>query len=465
MNPDSKPSAGAGAHPVSATVREKAAAGRRGFLWKLGLHRPELRAWAMYDWANSAFVTTIMTAVFPIYYAKVAGEGLPPGAAESRFTLSTTLGLAFIAVLSPLLGAVADFLPIKKRLVAVFLGIGLISVSLMYFIGPGDLLLASVLFIISSVAVNGSFVFYDAMLPHIAGEDEMDRVSTAGYALGYVGGGVLLALQLAWITRPAAFGLAEGTLPARLAFLSVAVWWGLFSIPLFRRVPEPKIMLAARQESLSKLIRASFGQLGATLGELRRYRDAFVMLLAFLVYNDGIGTIYRMATTYGYRIGIGESDLILAIMVTQFVGVPCAFLFGMLAARIGARTSIFLALAVYTGISIGGFYMTTARHFLLLALGVGMVQGGAQALSRSLFASMIPRSQSGQFFGFFAVIEKFAGIMGPFVWWLVLQISGPSRLPILSVIGFFVIGGVLLSFVNVPRGQQAAREAEAGMSS
>jgi UMF1 family MFS transporter len=425
----------------------------------MGLHRPELRAWAMYDWANSAFVTTIMTAVFPIYYAKVAGQHLQPDAAELRYTLSTTLGLAIIAIVSPFLGAVADFLPVKKRLIGVFLAIGLVSVSGMFFIGPGDLLLASVLFIVSNIAVNGSFVFYDALLPHIAREDEMDRVSSAGYAMGYIGGGVLLAVQLAWIMKPGWFGLPEGTLPTRLAFVSVAVWWLVFAIPLFRQVPEPAVVLKASSGEIGTVFKASVVQLGTTLRELRAFRDAFLMLLAFLIYNDGIGTIFRLATTYGNRIGLDQTALIGAIMITQFVGVPFAFLFGNLAGRIGAKPAIFLALVAYTFISIGGYYMQTETHFLLLALGVGMVQGGAQALSRSLFASMIPRHKSGQFFGFFAVIEKFAGIMGPAVWAAMLVIGGPSRAPILSVIGFFVVGGILLAFVNVPRGQAAARAA------
>jgi len=222
---------------------------RRGLLWKLGLHRPELRAWALYDWANSAFVTTIMTAVFPIYFSRVACSGLPRETATSRYGLATTLGLVIIAVLSPILGAMADLRPIKKRLLGCFLTMGLITTALMFLVGHGQWLLASVLFVLSNIAVNGSFVFYDSLLPHVARDEEMDRVSTAGYALGYVGGGLLLALNLAWIQKPEWFGLPSGeglspaqeTLPARLAFASVAVWWLVFSIPLFRRVPEPQI--------------------------------------------------------------------------------------------------------------------------------------------------------------------------------------------------------------------------------
>jgi len=447
----------AAAHPTA----------RVGFLERLGLHRPELRAWAMYDWANSAFVITIMTAVFPIYYSSVAGAHLTPEASQMRFTLSTTIGLSLIAVLAPLLGAMTDFLPMKKRLIKLFLGIGLASTACMYFIGHNDLLLASVLFVVANIAVNGSFVFYDALLPHIAGKDEMDRVSSAGYALGYVGGGVLLAIQLVWID-PSIVGLParqpatpeEGTWPVRVAFVSVAVWWLLFAIPLFRRVPEPPVHMHSEGPGFGDVVRASLSQLWATLRDLRGFKDAFLMLLAFLIYNDGIGTIYRLATIYGEGLHFNRTVMIGAIMITQFVGVPFAFLFGGLAGRIGSRPCIFLTLVVYTFISIGGYFMTTSLHFLLLALGVGMVQGGAQALSRSLFASMIPRHKSGQFFGLFAVMEKFAGIMGPLVWTIMLAAGVSGRTPILSVIAFFAVGGVLLSLVNVERGRQAVRVAE-----
>src|SRR5215208_2299989 len=386
----------------------------RGFLAKLGLHRPELRAWAMYDWANSAMVCVIATAVFPIYYVKVAGANLTPSAATQSYANATTLGLVIIAILSPILGTVADYVAIKKRLLGTFMGVGAAAVACMFFIERGDVGLAALLFILANIGANGSFVFYEALLPHVAREDEMDRVSTAGYAIGYIGGGLLLALNLAWILKPAAFGLPAGpgltpeqeTLPSRLAFLSVAVWWLLFSIPLFRRVPEPPARLEPDEQKGQSAIRMAFVRLGETFRELRGYRQAFLMLLAFLIYNDGIQTIIKMATAYGTELGIDQSALIGAILLVQFVGIPCSFLFGMLAGRIGAKRALFLGLLAYTAISVLGFYMKTAAHFYVLAGLVGMVQGGTQALSRSLFASMIPAHKSGEFFGFFSVFEK-----------------------------------------------------------
>ncbi len=448
---------------------ERASPTGAGLLARLGLGRPELRAWAMYDWANSAMVTTIMTAVFPIYYVQVAGAGLPGTAATGRFAVVTTIGLAFIAVLAPLLGALADTLAIKKRLLGTFMGVGIAAVACMFFISRGELLLASVLFIFANIGVNGSFVFYESLLPHVAREDELDRVSTAAYALGYVGGGLLLALNLAWILRPGWFGLpagegltpAQATLPSRLAFVSVAVWWGLFSIPLFRRVPEPAVDPSSAPRPGENPLRLAVARLRETFRDLRGYRSALLMLVAFLIYNDGIGTIIRMATAYGTELGIGQSALIGAILLVQFVGIPFAFLFGMLAGKIGAKRAIFLGLAAYTGISIVGYFMRTATHFYLLAILVGMVQGGTQALSRSLFASMIPRYRSGEFFGFWGVFEKFAGILGPAIFAATIAATGSSRNAILSVIGFFAVGGVLLSRVDVEEGQRVAREAEA----
>lgn len=422
----------------------------------------------MYDFGNSAFMTIIITAIFPIYYSRVACAGMPSEVAESRFSIATTAAMIVIAVLAPILGALADFSPIKKRMIAIFLSMSVVAVGMMFFIERGNWLLALALFGIANFGANGSFVFYDALLPHIAKDEEMDRVSTAGYALGYIGGGLLLALNLLWIMQPQWFGLPHGdnlsdadkTLPTRLAFLSVAIWWALFSLPLFRRVPEPRIHRQANETDKKAPIRAAFTRLGETFHELRKFRNAFLMLLAFLIYNDGIGTIIRMATLYGAGIGIDDNNMIAAVLLTQFIGVPFAFAFGALAGWIGPKRSIFLALVIYTGISIIGYYMKTAAHFLLLAILVGMVQGGAQALSRSLFASLIPRHKAGEFFGFFAVVEKFAGIIGPFVFYIIIQASGSSRNAILSVIAFFVVGGFILSFVNVPEGQRLARAAE-----
>ena len=432
------------------------------FLERLGLHRPELRAWAMYDWANSAFVTTIIGAVFPIYFHEVAvASGLTGPEATARFAWITSLSMAIVALSAPVLGAIADFAAVKKRMLGAFLGVGVIATTAMVFIGPGDLTFASATFVVANIGVASSFVFYDSLLPHIARPDEMDRVSTAGYALGYVGGGLLLAANLAWIQKPEWFGLAGSEAAVRASFASVAIWWLAFSVPLFRRVPEPPRRLTAEERVGENPVAAAFVRLAATFRELRTFKHAFLMLLAFLIYNDGIQTIIRMATTYGTEIGLGRTPLIAAFVITQFVGIPFAFLFGGLAGRIGAKRAVFLALGVYVFIAVLGYNLRTATHFLMLAVLVGTVQGGAQALSRSLFANMIPRHKSSEYFAFFGVFEKFAGIFGPAIFAAVIGVSGSSRSAILSVIAFFVIGGSLLALVDVDDGQRAARAAEA----
>jgi UMF1 family MFS transporter len=435
-------------------------------LERLGLDRPELRAWASYDWAVSGMQCTIMAAVFPIYFVKVASAGLPPGRGAQQLAFANTAALVLVTVLSPLLGALADHSGVKKRLLAAFAFIGAAACAGMFWIGYGDVRLATILYAIAMIGAQGSMAFYGALLPHIARDEEIDRVSTAGYAIGYIGGGVLLALNLLWITKPALFGLPSGpgltpeqaTLPTRLALASVAVWWLVFTIPVLRGVPEPP---PSREpgEGERGLV-APFVRLAHTLRELRGFRQAALLLLAFMLYNDGIQTIIKLATAYGTEIGIGQSSLIAAILLVQFVGVPCSFLFGAIAARVGAKRSVIAGLLVYVLIAILGFYMRTATHFMLLALLVGLVQGGTQALSRSLFASMVPPHRSGEFFGFYGVFEKFSGIFGPLLFALVIALGGTSRYGILSVIVFFIAGIALLTRVDVDAGKTYAKEAE-----
>jgi len=431
---------------------------------RLGLGRRDLRAWAMYDWANSAFQTTIVAAVFPIYFHKVAAFGLAPAEATSKFAWATTIAILIVAIVAPLLGAIADYAAMKKKLLAVFLGIGVVATLAMYWIESGDWMFALVLFVIGNVGVAGSIVFYESLLPHLVSEGELDRVSSAGYAVGYLGGGALLAVNLLMIQKPALFGIPDAGVGTRLSLASVGVWWLVFSIPLFRSVPEPARRIEPDEKPRGSALTSGARRLVETFRELRRYRQAFLLLVAFLLYNDGIQTIIRMATTYGAELNLDDSAMILALLITQFIGVPFAFLFGTIAGKIGAKHAVFAGLAVYAGITILGYFMKNATEFLALAVLVGMVQGGTQALSRSLFASMIPRHKSSEFFAFFGVFERYAGILGPAVFAWVVEHSGTSRNAILSIILFFVIGAAILMFVDVDEGRRAARAAEADVS-
>ena len=436
------------------------AAPRRGLLDRLGLSRPELRAWAMYDWANSAFWATVIQ-IFPVYFISVAAADLPRSVASARYAWATALAMVIVAVIAPVLGAIADYAGAKKKMLAAFIAIGVPATAAMFFVDRGEWRFAAFVYVLGNIGVAGSLVFYESLLPHIAREDEMHRVSASGYALGYLGSGLLMALNLLWIQKPEWFGIASREAATRLSLLSAAVWWLVFSIPLFRRVPEPPIARAPGEGPRIGLVRVGFSRLGATFHELRRYRQALLLLVAFLIYNDGIGTIIRMAAPYGTEIGIPPGALIGAILVVQFVGIPFAFLFGLIADRIGPKRAIFISLFTYLGITVVGYYMKTTVHFFILALMVGMVQGGAQAISRSLFASMIPRHKSAEFFAFYGVFDKFAGILGPMVFATVIEATGSSRNAILALIAFFVVGGALLAGVDVEEGRRLARKAEA----
>ena len=433
----------------------------RSLLARLGLGRPELRAWALYDWANSVFMTIILL-VYPIYFTKVAAADLPPVVATSRIAFATAISMTLIALLSPLLGAMADHAGIKKKMLALFLGFGALATAALYFGGRGQWLLGATLFVIGNIGVTGTIVFYESLLPHIASQEEVDRVSMAGYAAGYLGGGLLLIAALIAIQKPDLFRIPDAPTAMRISFVATAVWWVVFSIPLFRRVPEPPAT-PAETDAGRPLLAAAFTRLGHTLRELRRFRHAFLFLVAFLLYNDGVNTIIRMASPYGTEIGIPEGSLIAAFVMVQFVGIPFAFLFGAMAARIGAKRAVFVSLAMYLGIAVWGYYMKTAFQFFVLAFLVGMVQGGAQGLSRSLFSTLIPRHRSSEFFAFFSVFEKFAGIFGPAIFGIMAMATGSSRNAILSLILFFIVGGALLVFVDVEAGQRAAREAEAAI--
>ena len=439
---------------------------RVGLLERLCLHRPELRAWALYDWANSGLVTVVITTVFPIYFSSVACQGVEKAVATQRFSLITTISLAIAALAAPLLGALADARAAKKRFLAVFMALGISATAGLFAVQHGQWVLAGVLFGLANLGVVASFVFYDSLLPHVAREGELDRVSSAGYALGYIGGGLLLALDLMLLQRPEWFGLPSGegltpaqeTLPARLAFVSVAVWWLVFSIPLFVRVSEPPPTASADGPRPGLL--DALRELRRTLRDLIGMRETCLMLVAFLVYNDGIGTIIRMATPFGEELGLDRGAMITAILMVQFVGIPCAFAFGALAQRIGTKAAIQAGIGVYFLVTLVAWRMDSEFEFYLLAFLVGLVQGGVQALSRSLFASLIPAQRSGEFFGLFAVLEKFAGVAGPAFFWLAATTTGSSRAGLVSVVLFFAVGGLLLARVDVEAGQRAAREAE-----
>lgn len=639
-------------------------------------YKRRIWAWTMYDWANSAFATTILAAVLPVYFSQVAGATLPSATiATAYWSIGLSLSLFLIAILSPILGTISDVMRGKKRFLAIFAGIGIISTALLVLVSTGDWILASIFGILGRIGFSGANTFYDALLPHVAREEDRDAVSARGYAMGYLGGGILLAINVVMIQ------LLPGTWGARLSFLSVAIWWAVFSIPLLLRVPEPPAATAilAKGETILKV---SFKRLAETLKDIRRYRELFKYLVSFLIYNDGIGTIIGVAAIYGAELGFGSVELILALLLVQFVGIPYSLIFGgmpggrskhsafylafvlfnlvalplvgvsaarllpaeiagapaapflssataagegsypagsaaiqtsgdwqllvmpasevggqqdlpiftnsdpgsrldfrfngqkvqvdynlgpegsewqvyldeqpvteadsgeamiidgfnptlrygvsvvitaetpgehtlslvngaaggkmsvtgltvlpgarqsnlglifglilalealglalsflvgprlfsNLAARLDTRSSILLALVFYIFVAIWGFFLNSVVEFWFLAWMVAVVQGGSQALSRSLYSAMSPAAKSGEFFGLFGIMEKFSAIIGPLLFALAGFLFGSSRPAVLSLILIFILGGYLLTRVNIEEGRRVAQEEDA----
>ncbi|MCD6577111.1 MAG: MFS transporter [Anaerolineaceae bacterium] len=423
-----------------------------------------IRAWTMYDWANSAFATTIMAAILPNYF----GMYIASQASLTLWGYTVAIGSLIAALLSPILGAIADFRGSKKTFMGFFVALGVISTALMFLVDtPGDWLLACILYIFGTIGFAGSLVFYDALLPHVADPEEIDEVSSRGYAMGYIGGGLLLLINVIMIFVGPNFlpNMPEEEaikLMMRLSLSSVAVWWAIFSIPIFRYVKEPERKIEKGEEKMN-LLAVGFKRFFTALKHIRKFKDLFLFLLAFFIYSNGIGTIITMAVAFGTDLGFGSTILIGTLLMVQFVAAPFAILFGKISKKIGTKKSINISLLVYTLIAIIGFAMTKEWHFLLLGFAVATVQGGSQALSRSLMGRLMPKSKSAEFYGFFSVSEKFNTVIGPILFSVINQITGNSRLAIISLVIFFLAGIVILSKVDINKGIAVARAEDAKM--
>jgi UMF1 family MFS transporter len=422
-------------------------------------YRRVVNAWAMYDWANSAFAVIILTAVFPVYYRSlVTTAGYAAEDATAYWAYTTSLSLLVVALVGPLLGAIVDIIGGKKQFLGGALALGALGSLGLAFLGNDTFLLGALAFAIANLGFAGGNIFYEALLPDVARVDDIDRVSARGYALGYLGGGLLLIINVLWLLRPDWFWMPDREFALRASFASVAVWWVVFALPLFCSVSEP-VGRRRTRASLS-VITKGLHQLARTLSQIRHYKQLAVFLLAFWIYNDGIGTIIKIATAYGDEIGVDHNQMLIALVLTQLIGFPCTLGFAGLARLLSARRAILLGLAAYVIISIGGFFMSNAWHFYVLAAAVGIVQGGTQALSRSLFATMVPRAQSTEFFGFYSTGEKMAGIVGPAIFGLVGQLTGSSRWGIVSVTLLFIAGMALLWHVDEREGRRVAEAAD-----
>lgn len=408
-------------------------------------------AWAMYDWANSTFATTVMAGFFPVFFKQYWNAGVEAQLSTFRLGVANSAASLVVLVLAPVLGAIADAGGAKKRFLITMAFLGIAASAALPLAGAGEWGLASALYVVGLIGFSGANVFYDALLVDVAPEAERHVVSGLGYAMGYLGGGLLFALNVATTVSPATFGLADSAQAVRVSFVSVALWWALFSIPVMLWVHEPR-----RQIAPAAAIRRGLRQLVATWHEARRLRTVAVFLVAYWLYIDGVDTIIRMAVDYGLALGFEANALIVALLITQFVGFPAAIAFGYLGQRLGPKTGILIGLAVYVAVTVFAYFMHREQEFYVLAVAVGLVQGGVQALSRSLYSQLIPPARSAEFFGFYNMLGKFAAIIGPLLVGVVTLTFGDERLGLLSIVILFIAGAALLIRVDVAAGRSAA---------
>jgi UMF1 family MFS transporter len=411
------------------------------------LHDRKILAWALYDWANSAFATTVLAGFFPILFKEYWNHGVSAVDSTHRLGNITALASLIVAILSPVLGSIADRAGTRKRFLFVFTLLGIVMTGSLFWVAEGHWFMAAAVFVFASVGFAGGLTFYDSLIVGVADRSKLDVVSGYGYSLGYLGGGLLFSANVVMVMKPDLFGFDSVSHAARFSFLTVAGWWALFALPIFLFVPEPP---SPGSTGGMRAIREGLQQLKRTFDEIRAVRTIGLFLLAYWFYIDGVDTIIRMAVDYGLSIGFKSTDLIAALLIVQFVGFPAALLFGWLGERIGPKRGIFIGLAVYAGITVGATFMHEVSEFFLMAVIIGLVQGGVQALSRSYYAQLIPADKAGEFFGFYNMLGKFAAVIGPALMGLVTMWFGNPRIGILSILVLFMVGATLLYFVDDP---------------
>ena len=414
-----------------------------------GLFERKTLSWAMYDWANSAFATTVIAGFFPIFFREFWSVDVEGTLTTYRLGVASSISSLLIVILAPILGAVSDRAGTKKKLLMVFAFVGIVSTFGLFLVAQGLWFPAVVLFVVASVGFSGANVFYDALLLEVAPtRDRIHQVSGFGFALGYLGGGILFAINVFMVLNPEFFGLANAGQAVKLSFLSVAVWWAVFSIPIMLFVKESP----PANISTGNAIADGFRQLRDTFRDIQTKKTILLFLFAYWFYIDGVDTVFRMSVDYGLSIGLGSNDLISALLLVQFVAFPAALIFGRLGQKIGAKAGIYVGIFVYIVATIWAYFITSGTEFFILAVMIGLVVGGIQALSRSMLGQLIPNQQAGEYYGLFNMVGKSAAVIGPFlVGWSAAMFG--TRNSILSVIILLVLGGVLLWFVNPSDGK------------
>lgn len=416
--------------------------------WKELICDRKVLSWTLYDWANSAFATTVMAGFFPIFFKQFWSAGFSPVESTAKLGYANSLASFSLGLLAPFLGALADRSSGRKKLLFFFTAIGALSTASLYLVQKQEWATAAALYVFGSIGFAGAQSFYDALLPTIAKPDEMDHVSGLGYGLGYLGGGVLFALNVALTLNPKFFGLEDAAQAVQVSFFSVGVWWLLFTLPLMFFVDEPP--RRGEKESLLALFKGSAREIVTTFHDLRKIKTAFMFLLAYFFYIDGVGTIIKMAVDYGMALGFKSDSLIVALLLVQFIGFPAAIGFSFLAQRFGARASLNVAIGTYALVTVAATALQTEWHFYVLAAVIGLVQGGIQALSRSVFGQLIPAEKAGEFFGFFNMLGRFSSVLGPILLAVTALISESPRVSMLSLLILFGVGAFLLNRVPFP---------------
>jgi len=410
-------------------------------------------SWAFYDWANSAYSTTVMAGFFPLFFKEYWADPHNPSQSTFYLGMANSIASMVVAALAPLLGSVADQGSAKKKFLTFFAFLGVIMTGGLWMVAQGNWQMAVLFYVIATIGFASGNVFYDALLPGLASEERVDAVSSLGFGLGYLGGGLLFLVNVFMYLKPEIFGIPDGATAIKLSFLSVAVWWAVFTIPLILFVPEPKNY---ENIDFNNAIRMGWVQLVQTFKEIRNMKVVGTFLLAYWFYIDGVDTIIRMAVDYGMSLNFPGESLIIALLIVQFVAFPAALIYGRLASKIGTKMAIMVGIIAYSFITFLGYFMTEPWHFYVLAILIGLFMGGIQALSRSLYTRIIPPEKSAEFFGFYNMLGKFAAIIGPALMGTIALVTGSARLGILSILLLFILGAFFLNKVDIEEGKRLA---------
>jgi len=417
-------------------------------------NKKEILSWSLYDWANSTFSTTVMAGFFPIFFKQYWSTSAEVTVTTWYLGLANSIASILVATLAPFLGAIADKASVKKRLLIFFAFLGIISTGTLSIINQGQWVIAIVFYVTASIGFMSANIFYDSLLPSVAPKEKRDFVSSFGYALGYIGGGILFLINVLMYLKPELFGISDAASAIKLSFLTVAIWWAVFSIPIMVFVKEPSV---SENIGITNSIKLGFNQLKSTIATIKKFKVVTTFLIAYWFYIDGVDTVIRMAVDYGTSIGFSTSALIIALLLVQFIAFPATLIYNWFASKIGIKRGIFIGIIGYILISIFASLVSKEWHFYAIAVMIACFQGGIQALSRSLYSTIIPKSNAAEFFGFYNMFGKFAAIIGPPLVGYIGLVTGNPRIGILSVIMLFVLGGIMLAKVDVEEGERVAR--------